>query len=498
LGVFGPAAVTITVTDSLGATATNSASTIFRIFPALTITTTQAQILNGLLGAPYGGVTFIATGGIGAFTWVAPGASTPPCPVSGATTDLAGLTLSAGGVLSGTPNATSALPNFFKPTICVFDVGSASTLPGFTTAAYTFDVMNDFAYAAGTGVTNSVEVINTSAAPSLTGTIPLLTPLAAPNGVAITPNGRFAIVTENATSKVAVIDTITNTLVTEQALPATCTSPAGAAVNPDGIHLYIACDGGTNEVLVLDAVALTTTSTVTDLADIATIGAASAPDSIACRDTSRCYVTLSAVNQIAILDNVLLTQVGSNFTLQTGVNGSTTPLELIVASNTASGTKFYAYIAKNAGNKPGVDVVDVTSDSLALVGAATINTGAASGVALSPGTNRVYVSLPAANQYTILNNAVATPAVIVIGAPNTLPYNLPDPKLAAGAVTPRGIVIPPLAAAPALVFFTLNATSQIAVVNDALTLNSAHNAFSPFSATATSAPSRFRGIPIPQ
>ncbi len=345
-----PCRIAITVTDKAGSMATVSFT--IPINDMLTITTTQAQFPNGLLGNPYTGLTFTATGGIGALTWVAPGANTPPCPVSGVVGDLDGLALSAGGVLSGTPAAASAAPNFFKPTICVFDTGNASTLPGFATKGFTFDVLHNFAYAAGTG-TNTVEVINTSTNALVTSIGPLT---GTPNGVAVTPNGRFAIVSQALLDAIDVIDTITNTAILGSPFPLAftfCGTPAGVAV--DAKFVYVACDGAVEEVLVLSAPALTT-GTFTNVTEIPT-GAATLPDSIAFKpDDTRAYVTLNGSDQMMIIDITLA--IPAPIPATQGVNPAgifdlpppaNSPREIVVVPNTKIGPQEYAYIAKETG-----------------------------------------------------------------------------------------------------------------------------------------------------
>lgn len=475
---------------------------------------TAATIPNGLLNNAYTGFTFTTVAGTGiptaTLSWVAPAVVMAPCPLGTGSID--GLALSAGGVLSGTPAAASAAPGSFKPQICVFDAPSTATppnmvsAPGFAQATFTFDVMKNLAYAAGTGVLNSVEVINTTT--NVKAASILLGVGASPNGVAITPNGRFAIVTQNGTNKISVIDTILNTQIAGSpvAIPGTtnCGKPAGVGVSPDGVNVYVACDDttGTNveEVIVLSAAALTS-APATAFPPVATIvtGAGSKPDAFAFRDATRGYVTLTGSNKLAIINNTgVPAQVGASFSLTAA---RATPLELTVVPN---GAKFYAYIAKeNVAGIGAVDVVDVTTDTLSIVTSVDVAFNAKPfGVAGVPGTNaRVYVALNGSNQYTVFDNTV-TPPVIAAAVP-ALPYFLPDPTAVSGSGVPVGVAIPPLGTVPATglpVFITLSGTDGVAVVNNAaaLTQANAKNVASPIPVTATSAPGLIRSIPIPK
>ncbi|MGD0646121.1 MAG: beta-propeller fold lactonase family protein [Candidatus Bathyarchaeia archaeon] len=76
-----------------------------------------------------------------------------------------------------------------------------------------------------------------------------------PEGVAITPNGAYAYVTNGGGDKVSVISTTTNTVT---ATVTVGSSPEGVAVTPNGAYAYV-----TNEVSGTVSVISTTTNTVT-------------------------------------------------------------------------------------------------------------------------------------------------------------------------------------------------------------------------------------------
>ncbi|MGA5824234.1 YncE family protein, partial [Kitasatospora sp. NPDC094028] len=79
-----------------------------------------------------------------------------------------------------------------------------------------------------------------------------------PTGVAITPDGRHAYVTNEGDNTVSVIDTVTNTVT---ATVVVGTGPFDVAVTPDGLHAYVT-NNGDNTVSVIDTVTNTVTATV--------------------------------------------------------------------------------------------------------------------------------------------------------------------------------------------------------------------------------------------
>jgi large repetitive protein len=108
----GTASFTVQVQDSSGAKAATNLS--ISVFPALTVAT--ASLPLALLGAPYS-QTLSATGGSGGYVWSIAGGSLP-----------AGLALSPGGVLAGTPQSSGA----FSFTVKVTDAASVTATRGLT------------------------------------------------------------------------------------------------------------------------------------------------------------------------------------------------------------------------------------------------------------------------------------------------------------------------------------------------------------------------------
>ena len=403
---FSSGSYTVTVMDgtstAVSTAGTATASSALTINPEL-----QIQLLvngspatnppNGLVNTPYPQspttVTFTQVAGTGdgtAVAWVQAGATGTVCTAPSGTMptniNIAGST----GVLSGTPTAASATDSDFSFNVCVEDGATTSTAGGsFTTASpYLLNVMNAFAYAAAAG-TNTIEVFTTSR--SSTTPNMLVTSIktgggtpgtSTPVGVAVTPNGRFAIVSEQGPDQVDVVDTITNTLIAGSpfALPGAnhCGAPTGVAV--DAKFVYLACTdtGGTNveEVMVLDTVMLTggTLSVVTEIPTTA----GSTPDSIAFNTAgTRAYVTLAGKDSIMILNTTTTPPAPIAAGTPAGVFAlpatSVGPRGIAVLQNTASGTKDYAFVAKQMG---GTGSISMSSKTAANAASCTNNNAA--------------------------------------------------------------------------------------------------------------------------
>jgi YVTN family beta-propeller protein len=116
-----------------------------------------------------------------------------------------------------------------------------------------------------------------------------------PRGIAITPNGASAYVTNFQDDTVSVINTATNTVSTTIALGQAqeLKGPQGVAVAPDGTKVYVV-NGFDNSVSVIDT---NTNSVLTNIA----VG--TEPQEIALTsDGTRAYVTSFATNSVTVLD----------------------------------------------------------------------------------------------------------------------------------------------------------------------------------------------------
>jgi hypothetical protein len=121
----GTASVTIKVTDSTTPSPQSATSSLsIKISPAKLAVTT-ASLAGGATGSPYPSTTLQASGGVTPYTWaLASGSSLP-----------AGLNLSAGGILSGTPAAGSG-----GPYSLTFVVADSSTPPQTAQATLTLSI----------------------------------------------------------------------------------------------------------------------------------------------------------------------------------------------------------------------------------------------------------------------------------------------------------------------------------------------------------------------
>jgi serine/threonine-protein kinase len=134
-------------------------------------------------------------------------------------------------------------------------------------------------------LSDTVSVIDTMKS-TVTATIPVGI---APYGVAVSPDGRHAYITNVSSNTVSVIDTMKSTVTT---IPAGG-HPWGVAVSPDGRHAYIT-NVDANTVSVID----TSSSTVTT-----TIPVGAYPDGVAVSPDGRgAYITNGNSNTVSVVD----------------------------------------------------------------------------------------------------------------------------------------------------------------------------------------------------
>jgi YVTN family beta-propeller protein len=156
----------------------------------------------------------------------------------------------------------------------------------------------DLGYVTHGAFTNGVDVINT-ATNSVVTNIPL--PVDVTINAAVTPNGAFVYVTCFSFltgSKLAVIDTATNSVVAIVPLPQLFAP--GIAITPNGAFAYVANIGGANDVSVID------TSSNTEIARVPVapgpFGVAVTPDGafvyVTCSFDNRVFVISTATNTL--------------------------------------------------------------------------------------------------------------------------------------------------------------------------------------------------------
>jgi cAMP phosphodiesterase len=441
----GSSSPQITASDNAN-TSTPSNSKTFAgsllIQPELKITTTR--LANALLDYPYQQMLF-ATGGLGGYTWVAPGGTQGACsgslaPAGALPTPMALAT--AKGVLSASsgPSSASGSDSDFTFQVCAMDAGNASTPVGGALTPnpptnYVVNVFNPYAYVAdvGQGLVHFINTGTPSSPPSTSGTalpIPLPGLSSTPNGIAVTPDGHYLYVALTTTNQFAVIDTITNQAIEGSpfSFPSSisCVSPVVVVGIPfPSNEIYFACDGNSK---TSPAVAVISTDNKTGIASISLQASSMALTP----DGKQVYVTLAGTGQFAVIDTSTNAQItGSPFSFPKGVT-CTTPQGVAI---TPDGSRVYFACS-------GSDNVAVLTTGGSPTAIASISTGPGSqpvALAITPDGARVYVALKGTDQFTVIDNTQSTPAEI-----KNSPFYLPNPQGSSGTSSPSAVVIPPL------------------------------------------------------
>lgn len=429
---FNLAVNDIVTNMSAAATLTQNNNTL-QIIDPLSITTVQANLVNGLRGASYNAgnnITFTTNNGGagGALVWFdnadAAGAS---CAVpTGAIPT--GLTFTSAGVLqSGTLTASSATTADFTFEICVESPGNAAVTPYSTVATFTINVMDRYVYVADPSA-DRVNVIDSRTNTEVDtdgGGSPFAIALTAgdnPEDVAVSLDGRRAFVTANGANVVRVIDTISHAVIDTVTL-GSCTGPRGIAierVSGSTDRAYVACTNGRaatfdpSAAIPIGAASVITFTGSAGMLDDVTFRANAAHDRAYFTDNTndRIYAIDTTNNTEADLDSGTA---ATHFALPvTTGNGSSVRGALSVAN----GANIYLYLAMSAqdsGNDTFVQVLNVNTDSPTTVSGTPVNVGNNFNniplyFAFDATNNIVYVSRNGNDDITQINNAVATPA----------------------------------------------------------------------------------------
>ena len=185
----------------------------------------------------------------------------------------------------------------------------------------------------------------------------------APTGVAISPDGRHAYITNQNSANVSVIDTVRNTIT---AAVSVGSRPFGVTTTPDGRHAYVT-NFGSNTVSVID----TLTNTVAT-----TIPVGSFPGAVAITPAGRhAYVTNFGSNTVSVIDTL-----------------TNTVITTIPVGNTPNGVAItpdgrHAYVTnQNSGNVSVIDTATTTVTMTITVG------GLPSAVAITPDGRNAYIT----------------------------------------------------------------------------------------------------------
>jgi len=243
-------------------------------------------------------------------------------------------------------------------------------------------------------IAGSISVINTAT----NAVNNILVGSVSPTGVAITPNGAYAYVTNDVSGTVSVISTATNTVTATITLPLDAYSSA-VAITPNGAYAYVT-NGGLGTVSVIS----TATNTVT-----ATITVGTSPTFVAVTPNGAyAYVTNGGSSTVSVISTTSNTVTA---TVNTGVD----PIAEAITPNSA-----YVYVGNHNplasttgfGGGGTVSVIATATNTVT----ATITIGNSPfGVAITPNGAYTYVANQVDNTISVINSATSTvPTVSVL------------------------------------------------------------------------------------
>jgi YVTN family beta-propeller protein len=284
-----------------------------------------------------------------------------------------------------------------------------------------------------------------------------------PAGLAVTPGGKFVYVAEKGNGgAVAVIDTTTNTVTATIALPPVgcelCTpSAAGVAITPDGTRAYVT-DTGQSAIHVIDIASKTVTTSITAGVDAlvgpiavtpdgsaafytfgsalvgridtnpsdgpgapyntrtTTIGVGNGPTGVAITpDSTFIYVATHDDNAVSVIPN------NATFTPVTTVSLGTgaAPFDVAITPNGKT-----AYVSSEGGNAS-VFAIDTATKAVVT---ATANCSPLSQLAITSDSSKVYVADEECNSIDVIstgtNTETATISNLVNGEFTTSPFGV--------------------------------------------------------------------------
>ncbi len=199
-----------------------------------------------------------------------------------------------------------------------------------------------------------------------------------PMGVAITPNGKFAYVTNNGGNTVSVINTTSNTVISSAI--SVGSGPIGIAITPNGKFAYVVNNGG-NNVSVIN----TTSNTVIG----SPIPVRSMPYGIAITPNGKfAYVVNGNNNTVSVINTTSNTVIGS----ANSVGDS--PLGIAITPNGK-----FAYIADYFANN--VSVINTTSNTV--IGSPTHVGSEPYSISITPNGKFAYIANYNNNTVSVIN-----------------------------------------------------------------------------------------------
>jgi|GEM_PF-5180766 len=251
---------------------------------------------------------------------------------------------------------------------------------------YISSSLTDDVYVARVVAANDLPAVSDSSAITTGSSLPI--------GVALSPDGTRAYVTNtadlegNAGNTVSVIDTASGSVIGD---PITVGATPGAlAVSPDGAHVYVVCGDGT--VSVID----TATSTVVPI----TISTALSGGIAISPDGAWVYVADAANDRVAVINSAT--------NAVTGIAVGLSPSDVAVNS---VGTRVYVANAGDASVSV-IDTIHGTVSTIDIPGGPLLGN-----IAISPDDRTLYVTSPGDYQLFVIDtNTAAVIAAVPLGA----------------------------------------------------------------------------------
>jgi YVTN family beta-propeller protein len=202
-----------------------------------------------------------------------------------------------------------------------------------------------------------------------------------PEGVAFSPSGTYAYVTNLYAYNVVIVNTASNTLV--NSITSGISDPEGVSFSPSGTYAYVA-NGNSNNVVIINTASNTVVNSITS-GFSSPVGVSFSPSG------TYAYVVNNA--------NVVIINTATNTVVNSIISGFSGSEEVAISP---SGT--YAYVA----NLYSSNVVIINTATNTVSGSINSGFNEPEGVAFSPSGAYAYVANPYSNKVAIINTASNT------------------------------------------------------------------------------------------